>query len=123
MANTRTKADLAVQVAKNMNLLRPGEELSARSRASIEQQYENTYPELVDREVAYWPPDEIPAAIFTRLSWMISIDVAPSFGMLPVVLKAINKADAQEARDYYVRELREHVAKNPIYETPAGEFF
>lgn len=123
MATTRTSADLAVQVAKNMNFLRPGEELSARTRASIDQQYANTFAELADLEVAYWPLDEIPAAIFMRLSWLISIEVAPSFGVLPIVLNALSQQNADAAREAVIGKLRDHVSKNPLFETQPGEFF
>lgn len=123
MAAIRTINDLCDQVAVNMNFLRPGQTLGAREAQRIKDCYANTLAELVDKQIGYWRPDEIPAAIFLRLAWLISIEVAPAYGALPIVLNAIQQPDAQTARSYYIGELREHVAKNSEYVIVPGDYF
>lgn len=119
---TRTPSQLAERVATNMNLLRPGETLSARYASQIEQAYAEAYAELLDDKLAYWPEAEIPLAVFQRVSWLVCIQVAPAFGALPVVLAAISQPNAEAARGEIREHLARHVAKSAHFETLRGEF-
>lgn len=113
---TRTTAELAVRVAQLLNQVRPGQDLSARSRSTIETIYSNVLAELVDIGAAYWSADEIPAAVFERLANLIAVDSASSFGALPIILQAIGSNTQHEAREYCIAKLRLHVEREPSYE-------
>jgi hypothetical protein len=117
MSNVRTPAQLAVRVASSMNLLRPGEDLSARYEAQFIDAYHELYAELIDDRIAYWPRDEIPLAVFQRIAWMVALQVAPAFGAMPILLTALSEQSSGSARETQRDYLLRHIAKDPHYET------
>lgn len=114
---TRTSADLCLRVAQLLNQVRPGADLADRSRSTIATIYANVLAELVDTGAAYWPEDEIPAAVFERLAHLIAVDSASSFGALPIILQATGHNTAAEAREYCIAKLRLHTEREPQYES------
>lgn len=113
---TRTTADLCLRVAQMLNQVRPGSDLSARSREVIATIYSNVLAELVDIGAAYWSEDEIPAAVFERLAKLIAVDCASSFGALPIILQATGANTQEEAREQCIARLRLHTEREPDYE-------
>lgn len=114
---TRTTSDLCLRVAQLLNQVRPGADLSARSRDTISTIYENVLAELVDLKAAYWSLDEIPTAVFERLAMLIAVDSASSFGALPIILQATGQNTQNDARDYCISKLRMHSEREPDYES------
>ena len=112
----RTTGDLVLRVAQLLNQVRPGADVSDRSRQTITTIYENVLAELIDMKAAYWPADEIPTAAFERLAMLIAVDSASSFGALPIILQAVGRQSQDEAREYCIAKLRLHVTREPQYE-------
>jgi hypothetical protein len=120
---TRTAKQLAVRVASSMNLLRPGENLSARFEQQFLEAHEELLAQLRDERLAYWTADEIPLAVFQPMAWLVALQVAPAFGAMPVLLQALSQPNADAARDAQRGFLMVHVSKDPHFETQCIDYF
>lgn len=109
---SRSPAELVKRVCTNMNLLRPGQEPSQTIAATILDYWRDVYASLVTEQIATFPPDSIPDRIFIPAAWLLTVEVAPVFGTLPIVLQAIGFKDAEVAKDTQRRRMRDDVAKD-----------
>lgn len=108
---TRSLSDLALEVARGMNLLRPGEDLDQGQAASINDKARQIHARLVDKQAAYWPVDAIPEAVFMVVAEMVIFEVAPHFGALPVVLQSFGYPNKLAAWESGLKQLRIHCEK------------
>lgn len=109
---SRTKAALVKRVCTNMNLLRPGQEPSQTVARTILDYWDDVHATLVSEQIAYFPADEIPAQVFIPAAWLLTLEVAPAFGTLPIVLQALGFQDGEAAKDTQRRRMRDHIAKD-----------
>lgn len=120
---TRTTFALADAVLKLCNMKRVGEEMDEEALAEIREVWSGLNAELTDKGRSYWDDEAIPLEVFRRIVWLVSIEIAPGYGVMQLVLQSISQPDAEAARHAVYSTLDEHVASRPNYETMRGEFF
>lgn len=120
----KTARELCINaLQQKLQLYRPGIAPSASHIAACREEWDNLHAELVDEGIAYWDADEIPHAVFTRCAWLLAIEVAPSYGALPIVLQSIEQPSGEAAKGFIRARLRDHVAQTETHETVQGEYF
>ena len=113
---TRSLNDLALEVARGMNLLRPGEDLDQGQAAHIIDKATQVHARLVDKGAAYWPADKIPEPVFMVVAEIVIFEVAPHFGALPVVLQSFGYPNKLAAWAAGLKQLRIHCEKEDNHE-------
>lgn len=119
--STRTVSDLAAEVLTYMCVIDPTETADSVDTNTVVSAYQNKWAELAapagDRELIYWPRDQIPSAVYLILRDLIINEVKGAFGepMEP------QEKDANEI--VILKRLRKHVSAPQSGDATRSEYF
>lgn len=105
MATTRTKADLAENVMRDLGLIAADESPSALDQKYVIGRYDDLLAEMTDDDMGYWDAGAIPLEIFSPLTKFVALEVAMAFGVSGTAENIDN------ARNIYLRRIRRHTQK------------
>ena len=98
----RSKRDLIYDVLiSHFRIIEPGEDASADDYNFAEQKYTDLLAEFAEFGVSYFPANEIPPAVFERLSEVIASRCGSAYGI----------AYTLEMREYLLTQLKKHTAR------------
>ena len=107
MALTKTTADLAEAVLRELGAIDATEDPESVDETFVIAAYGDKFAELQDRELAYWSQTAIPNAIFLVVRDLVINEVRGAFGE-PM------SADQKESQEIIIlRRLRQHIQVRP----------
>lgn len=107
MALTKTTAELAEAVLRELGAIDATEDPESVDETFVIAAYGDKFAELQDRELAYWSQTAIPNAIFLVVRDLVINEVRGAFGE-PM------SADQKESQEIIIlRRLRQHIQVRP----------
>lgn len=115
----KTRADLAEAVLRELGVIDAVETPASEDRDYVIAAYDLKYQELAapGLELAYWAPDEIPAAVFLTLKDMVANEVRSAFG-------EVFPPEEKNAREMDIlKRLRRHIGRAQSGTIIRAEYF
>jgi hypothetical protein len=103
--SNKTSSDLATAVLRELNAIDASETPDTVDTDYVVEIYTSKYEELGDRELCYWPLDEIPGVVFITLRDLIINEVRGTFG------EPQSPEDKLTRETAILRRLREHMQR------------
>lgn len=111
---TRNTRDLVDDVLRNkLRVLADGEEATTGDYQTVSNKYADIYAELAEDGVAYWAENEIPVAVFDRLSEYLGSRIGSAFGY----------EASPPQRQWLLLQLKKHTARQHSKQPTPVEYF
>lgn len=104
---SKTTAELATAVLRELNVIDATETPDSEDTAYITTLYQDKFEELNDKELVYWSRDEIPGPIFLAIRDLIINEARGTYGQPQT-------PEDKEAREVIIlKRVRAHMHKRP----------
>jgi hypothetical protein len=113
----RTKSELATAVLRKMGVIAADETASAEDAAYIKAEYDDKHEWWLDQEMAYWPLEEIPNAIFSVVRDVMINEVMETFG------RPQTPEDKAAREQLLEKRLWQHIRRHGTGVPIAAEYF